>query len=42
MVAMFVNESERNEKFKYRTFHKCILPTFGSFGQADSEEKIQM
>ena len=23
-----------------RTFHRCFLPSFGSFGQAGSEEKI--
>jgi hypothetical protein len=23
-----------------RTFHRCFLPSFGSFGQAVSEEKI--
>ena len=30
------------EKTKYRTFHKCrcFLPSFGSFSQAVSEEKI--
>jgi hypothetical protein len=25
---------------KIRTFHRCFLPRFGSFGQAVSEEKI--
>ena len=40
MVAMFVNESELNEQPLYRTFHGCILPSFDSFGQAVSEEKI--
>jgi hypothetical protein len=25
-----------------RTFHRCILPSFGSFSQAVLEEKIQM
>jgi hypothetical protein len=23
-----------------RTFHRCLLPSFGSFGQGVSEEKI--
>jgi hypothetical protein len=23
-----------------RTFHRCFLPSFGSFGQAVAEEKI--
>ena len=32
VVAMFVNRSGRNEQ--------CFLPSFGSFGQAVSEEKI--
>jgi hypothetical protein len=26
--------------FPLRTSHRCILPSFGSFGQAVSEEKI--
>ena len=38
LVAMFVNGSGRNEQWQQRTFHKCILPSFGSFGQAVSEE----
>ena len=41
VVAMFVNQSGRNEQSSYRTFHRCFLPCFGSFGQADSEEKIK-
>ena len=40
MVAMFVNESERNEQSSQRTFHRCFLSSFGSFGQAVIEEKI--
>ena len=40
MVAMFVNRSGRNEQSLQRTFHRCFLPSFGSFGQAVSEEKI--
>ena len=40
MVAMFVNPLGRNEQSSYRTFHRCFLPSFGSFGQAVSEEKI--
>ena len=39
VVAMFVNESERNEHSLQRTFHRCFLPSFGSFGQVVSEEK---
>jgi hypothetical protein len=40
VAAMFVNGSGRNEQSLYRTFHICFLPSFGSFGQAVSEEKI--
>ena len=40
VVAMFVNGSELNEQSLYRTFQGCFLPSFGSFGQAVSEEKI--
>jgi hypothetical protein len=39
VVAMFVNGSGRNEQSLQRTFHRCFLPSFGSFGQAVSEEK---
>jgi len=37
---MFVNGSGQNEQSLQRTFHRCFLPSFGSFGQAVSEEKI--
>jgi hypothetical protein len=37
---MFVKGSGRNEQSLQRTFHRCFLPSFGSFGQAVSEEKI--
>jgi hypothetical protein len=37
---MFVNGSGRNEQSLQRTFHRCFLPSFSSFGQAVSEEKI--
>ena len=40
MAAMFVNELSRNEQSLQRTFHICFLPSFGSFDQAVSEEKI--
>jgi hypothetical protein len=40
MVAIFVNRSGRNEQSQQRTFHRCFLPSFGSFGQTVSEEKI--
>ena len=39
MTIMFVNGSKQNE-FQQRTFHRCFLPRFGSFGQAVSEQKI--
>ena len=38
MGAMFVNESSQNEQSLQRTFHRCFLPSFGSFGQAVSEK----
>ena len=38
MAATFVNGSERNEQFLQRTFHRCFLPSFGSFHQLVSEE----
>ena len=38
---MCVNGSELNEQSLLRTFHRCFLPSFGSFGQAVSEEKIK-
>ena len=40
VVAMFVNGSEQNEQSLQRTFHRCFLPNFRSFGKAVSEEKI--
>ena len=40
VVAMFVNGSGRNEQSLQRICHRCFLPSFGSFGQAASEEKI--
>ena len=40
VVAMFVNGSGRNEQSLQRIFHRCFLPSFGSFGLAVSEEKI--
>ena len=38
--AMFANGSGRNEQSLQKTFQKYFLPSFGSFGQAVSEEKI--
>ena len=40
VAAMFVNGSGRKEHSLQRTCHRCCLPSFGSFGQAVSEEKI--
>jgi hypothetical protein len=40
VAAMFVNGSGRNEQSLQRTFHRCFLPNFSSFGKAVSEEKI--
>ena len=40
VVAMFVNGSGQIELSLQRTFHRCFLPSFGSFGQAVSEEKL--
>ena len=40
VAAIFVNGSEQNEQSLQRTFHRCFLPSFGSFGKAVSEEKI--
>ena len=33
-------DSGQNEQSLKRIFHRCFLPSFGSFGQAVSEEKI--
>ena len=40
VAAMLVNGSGQNEQNLRRTFHRCFLPSFGSFGQVVSEEKI--
>ena len=40
VVAMFVNGSGQNEQSLQRTFHRCFLSSFGSFGKAVSEDKI--
>jgi hypothetical protein len=40
VVAMFVNGSRRNQQSLKRSFHRCFLPRFGSFGQAVSEANI--
>ena len=40
VATMFVSGSDRNEQSFQRTFHRCFLTNFGSFGQAVSDEKI--
>ena len=43
VVAMFVNGSGQNEQsLLEKTFHRCFLPSFTSFGWGVSEEKIKM
>ena len=39
---MFVDGSGQNEQSLERTFHRCFLPSFTSFGWGVSEEKIKM
>ena len=38
VAAMFVNRTGRNEQSVQRTFPRCFLQSFGSFGQAVSED----
>ena len=40
VVAMFVIGLGRNEQSLQKTFHRCFLLSFGSFGKTVSEEKI--
>jgi hypothetical protein len=40
VAVMFVNGSGQNVQSLQRTFHRCFLPSYGSFGQAVSEEEI--
>jgi hypothetical protein len=40
-LTMFVDGSGQNEQSLERTFHRCFLPNFTSFGRAVSEEKIK-
>ena len=40
VAVLFVNGSGRNEQSLQGTFHRYFLPSFGSFGQVVSEEKI--
>ena len=41
VAAMFVNGSGRNEQSQQRTFHRCFLQSFGSFGQTVSEKNLK-
>jgi hypothetical protein len=40
VAAMFANGSEINEQSLQRIFQGCFIPSFDSFGQVVSEEKI--
>ena len=40
VAAILVIGSGQNEQSLQRTFHKCFLPSFVSFGKTVSEEKI--
>jgi hypothetical protein len=40
VAAMFINGSAQNEQSLERTFHRCFLPSYGSFGKAVSKDKI--
>ena len=40
MAAMFVDGSGQNEQSFQRTFHRCFLQSFGSFGKAVSEARF--
>ena len=42
MAAMSVNGLGQNEHSLLRTFHWCLIPSFNSFGQVVSVEKIYM
>jgi hypothetical protein len=39
---MFVNGSGQNEQSVEKTYHRCFLPSFSSFGVGVSEKKIKM
>ena len=41
VVAMFVNGSGQNVQSLERTFYRCFLPNFSSFGLGISEDKIK-
>jgi hypothetical protein len=39
VADMFINGSGRNEQSLQRTFQRCFLPGYGSFGQTVSEDR---
>ena len=41
LAAMLVHGPGQNEQSLQRTFHRCFLPSFGSFGYAVSEKTFQ-
>ena len=40
VAAMFAKRSGGNQHSQQRTFHRCFLPSFGSFGQTVSEKNL--
>jgi hypothetical protein len=38
VVAMFDKGSQKNGQFSHKAFQGCFLTSFGSFGQAVSED----
>ena len=40
VASMFVNRSREIGQSLQRTFHRCFPPSFSSYGQAVSEEKV--
>jgi hypothetical protein len=42
VAAMFVNGSGQHVQTLERTFYRCFLPCFSSFGWGVSEEKVKM
>jgi hypothetical protein len=37
---MFNGSTQNEQSLQRTTFHRCFIPSFGSFGKAVSEEKI--
>ena len=40
VAAMFLTDWDKMSNLYKRTFHRCFLPIFGSFGHAVSQEKM--